>query len=123
LIYIRDPEGSVELARLDRRNLMAHWRKRWTDREVTVEWTLWLDGQPIAVRDKRTGAPAVVALHRWEEGGHTAREAVRRPDGVWEIEVPLSWHTMCAIFSGSLKLELDAAKLEILYSDDIHVEL
>jgi hypothetical protein len=123
LIYIRNPEGEVELARLGPRRLTAHWHKRWTDHEVTVEWTLSLDGRPITVRDKKTGAPSLVSLRRWEEGGHTTLDATLREDGVWEVEVPMAWHTMCAMFSGTIRLELDVTKLEVFYSDDIQVEL
>ena len=121
---MRNPEGHIDFARLsDGRVVIARWFKRQLAHEVVVEWTLSLEGRDISVRDKKTGAPAEVALHRWDEGHEHARDAVRRPDGKWEIEVPIAWHNMCASFSGTFKIELDAERAEALYSDDLHVEI
>jgi hypothetical protein len=121
---IRNAEGTVELARLgDGRVVTARWHKHAVPCEVVVEWSLFLDGRALMVRDKKTGMPALVALHRWDEGHPRAVDAVRADDGTWRIEVPMAWHNMCASFSGKFVLELDAERGEILYSDEIHVEI
>ncbi len=121
---IRNAEGTLDFARLgDGRVVTARWYKRQLAHEVVVEWTLALDGRDISVRDKKSGAPTEVALHHWDEGLQSAREAIRRDDGKWEIEVPVAWHSMCVAFSGTFKLELDAERAEALYSDELHVEL
>jgi hypothetical protein len=116
LIYIRNPEGSVELARLGSRSVMAHWRKHWRDREVVTEWRLTLDGKEISLS-------GVVALHRWDEGNPIAVEGVHRSDGKWQIDVPLAWHTTCVEVFGTLHIELDEEKLEANVHEDLHVEL
>ena len=116
MIYIRDPEGSVVLARAGERRVLAHWRKRWKDREVITEWRLTLEDRPIAIS-------GVLALHRWDEGNPLALEAVRRSDGKWQIDVPMSWHTTCIEVSGTVHIELDEDKLEASVREDLHVEL
>jgi hypothetical protein len=117
------PEGTVELARLDGDVLTAHWRHRQEAHEIVVEWTLALAGRPLSVWDKKTGQKTVVALHRYDEGGAISCATKRRSDGVWEIELPIAWHSMCVAVSGVIKLELDPSKFEALYSDELHVEL
>jgi hypothetical protein len=116
-------EGSVELARLDGEPLIAHFRHRQEQHEVVVEWTLSFAGKPVTIRDKQTGAETVIALQRYDEGGASTCAAKRRSDGIWEIEIPIAWHSMCVAVSGLITLELDVSKGEALYSDDLHVEL
>jgi hypothetical protein len=116
LIYIRNAEGSVQLARLDSRRVMAHWRKHWKDREVVTEWRLTLDDQPIALS-------GVLALHRWDEGNPIAIEGARRDDGKWQIDVPMAWHTTCVEVSGTLHIELDEEKLSASLREEFQVEL
>ncbi len=120
---LRNGAGAVPLAHLGGRTLVAEWEQRQLAREIEVAWRLTLDGEPLAIRDRKSGAPTVIALHRWDEGGMTPRPALRRDDGVWEIEVPMAWHTMCVAVSGVLRLELDEAKREVLLTEDLHVEL
>jgi hypothetical protein len=121
---IRNPEGSVELARLDGdRVVMAHWKKYWAEHELVVEWALTLDGRPILVRDKKTGEPTVVPLHRWDDGAAQARQAERGADGRWQIDVPIAWHTVCVAVWGKLRLELDAERCEALYTEDLEVQI
>jgi hypothetical protein len=119
---IRNSEGAVTLARLGARTLMAEWHKRQLDHEISVEWRLTLDGEPLAIRD-RSGAPTVIALHRWDEEKMDPRPARRREDGRWEIEVPMAWHTMCVSVSGVLRLEVDEEAREVLLSDELEVSL
>jgi hypothetical protein len=117
-------DGSVDLARLgDGRVVSARWHKRALPHEVVVEWSLFLDGRELAVHDKKTGLPVLVALHRWDEGHPRALDAVLESDGTWRIEVPMAWHNMCATFSGKLMLEVDAERGKVAYSDEIHVEI
>jgi hypothetical protein len=116
LIHIRNPEGSVTLARLGERRVIAHWQKHWKDREVITEWRLTLDEKAISLS-------GVLALHRWDEGNPLAIEGVRRSDGKWQIDVPMSWHTTCIEVSGTVHIELDEEKLEASVREDFHVEL
>ena len=117
------PAGAVVLAHLGAKRLMAEWRQEKLPREIVVEWRLTLDGAPLLVRDRKSGEPTVIALHRWDEGDLGPRPAQRREDGVWEIEVPMAWHSMCVAVSGSLRLEVDEEKREVLLSEDLQVEL
>ena len=120
---VRRPSGAVPFACLpDGRVVMAEWRTRELPRESVIEWSLTLDGRAISIRDKQSGAPTVIALHRWDEGDQKPREAVLR-GGVYEIVVPMAWHSMCAAFSGTFTVELDVERLEARYGEDIQVEL
>lgn len=115
-MIIRNAEGSVLLARLGDKKLMAHWQKHWKDREVVTEWRLTLDERPIALS-------GVLALHRWDEGNPLAIDGVRRDDGKWQIDVPMAWHTTCIEVSGTLHLELDEAELSASVREEFQVAL
>ena len=122
-MIVRRSSGAVPFARLpDGRVVMAEWRTRALPHESVVEWSLTLEGRALSIRDKASGAPTVIALHHWDEGDQKPREAVLR-GGVYEIVVPMAWHSMCAAFSGTFTIELDAERLEARYSEDIQVEL
>ena len=116
MIYIRDKEGSVALARLGERTLMAHWQKHWRDREVVTEWTLTLEGKPIAIE-------GVLALHRFDEFRPNVIEGVRRDDGKWQIDIPMAWHTTCVEVSGTLHISLDEETLAAELREDFHAEV
>jgi hypothetical protein len=116
-----NPEGEVVLTDLDGRRLSARWHKRQLAHETVIEWRLLLDGAELELYDG-DGKPTVIALHHWEQTPGCVNLS-HRDDGIWMVEIPMAWHSVCAAFSGSFTLEIDVAKRAARLTEDLHVEL